>query len=214
VINEPGPEIGAREWDAYEEAVATAASGERVLVCSGSLPPGAPADGYGRLCERARAAGATCVVDGPGPALAAALAAAPDLVCPNVGEAESALAGDAAVPELVDAPEDSEPRALAAAAELVRRGARAALVTAAAAGAALARADGPAVWLPAPRVTVRNPVGAGDALVAGLGVALERGEAVPDAVRHGIATAAASVEDVRPGMLDPARAAELVRAGG
>jgi fructose-1-phosphate kinase PfkB-like protein len=69
-------------------------------------------------------------------------------------------------------------------------------------------------WLAAPAVTVRNPVGAGDALVAGLGVALERGAPLLDAVRAGMATAAASVEDVRPGRFDPARADALVAAIG
>jgi 1-phosphofructokinase family hexose kinase len=213
VINEAGPEIGAAEWARYAAEIARALTGERLLVCSGSMPPGAPPDGYGRLCELARRAGATCLVDGSGSALRAALAARPDIVCPNVGEAEAALADGAGGPELVDAEADSEPRAVAAAEALAERGARTAIVTAAAAGAAVATA-GAVTWLAAPAVTVRNPVGAGDALVAGLGVALERGATLLDAVRAGMATAAASVEDVRPGRFDPARAEELAPAIG
>ena len=64
-------------------------------------------------------------------------------------------------------------------------------------------------WIPAPRVTVRNPVGAGDALVGGLGVALERGEPFARAVALGVAAAAASVETAKAGTLDPRRAAAL-----
>jgi fructose-1-phosphate kinase PfkB-like protein len=97
--------------------------------------------------------------------------------------------------------------------ELVRRGARSAVVTAGAAGAAVA--EGSAVsWHPAHQVTVRNPIGAGDALVGGLAAALERGEGLARAVRTGLATAAASVETAKAGEIDPARAAELGAAAG
>ncbi len=67
-------------------------------------------------------------------------------------------------------------------------------------------------WIPAPRVSVRNPVGAGDALVGGLGVALERGEPFAGAVALGVAAAAASVETPKAGTLDPGRAAALAAA--
>jgi len=208
VINEAGPEIAPDEWGRYEQRVTAALAGERLLACSGSMPPGAPADGYGRLCRLAQQQGALCVVDGPGAAVREALAARPDVVCPNVAEAELALGtGDGS--EAVEAAADAKPRALAAATALVERGAQAAIVTAAAAGAALARpAD--VVWFAAPDVQVRNPVGAGDALVAGLSLALERGAGLADAAREGMAAAAASVEHEHAGQLDAARARELV----
>jgi fructose-1-phosphate kinase PfkB-like protein len=106
-------------------------------------------------------------------------------------------------------PPDARPRAEAAAGGLRGGGAVAALVTAAAAGAALATPDGMA-WLPAPAVRVRNPIGAGDALVAGLAAALERGVPLLDATRAGVAAAAACVEDPRAGRLDAARATALL----
>jgi fructose-1-phosphate kinase PfkB-like protein len=99
-------------------------------------------------------------------------------------------------------------RAAAAAAALVRRGARAAVVTAAEAGAAMAAGE-TVSWHAAPAVSVRNPIGAGDALVGGLARALERGEPLEDALAAGMATAAASVETAKAGAIDPARAAEL-----
>ena len=68
-------------------------------------------------------------------------------------------------------------------------------------------------WHPAHAVTVRNPIGAGDALVGGLAAALERGETLEAAVRAGVATAAASVETATAGEIDPLRAAELQAAG-
>jgi 1-phosphofructokinase family hexose kinase len=202
VINEPGPVLESAQWQALEELVAREIAGHGVLVCSGSLPPGAPADGYGRLAALAP----TCVVDANGPVLDAAVRAGADVVTPNLGEAEGLLHGR--TDEDVEASPDARERACAAAAELVARGARAAVVTAAAAGAALAAPE--PIWLPAPKVLARNPIGAGDVLTAALAAALERGEPLPAATREAIAAAAASVESPTAGELDPARMRELM----
>jgi len=101
-------------------------------------------------------------------------------------------------------------RALDAARALVARGARRVVVTAAEAGAAVAE-GGEARWLSAPRVAeVVNPIGAGDALVGGLGLALERGEPFAAAVAVGMATGAASVETAVAGVVVPSRVAQLL----
>jgi 1-phosphofructokinase family hexose kinase len=208
VMNEPGPAIGAEDWARYEATVGGRIEGHGVLVCSGSLPPGTPPDAYGRLTELAARAGTPTIVDVSGAALGAALQSGPDVVCPNLAEAEGLLHGRA--DETVEAGDPSivRRRAADAAAELVRGGARAAVVTAGAAGAAVA--DATAVsWHPAHAVTVRNPIGAGDALVGGLAAALERGETLEAAVSAGVATAAASVETATAGEISAERAAEL-----
>jgi sugar/nucleoside kinase (ribokinase family) len=73
-------------------------------------------------------------------------------------------------------------------------------------------ADGAVTWLAAPRVTVVNPIGAGDVFAAALAAALEAGDDVVDAARRGVAAAAASVESPRAGDFDAARMAALLRA--
>src|SRR3954447_17951051 len=110
VLNEPGPRLDA--WEPLQAAgpgalaghgalvcsgslPPGALAGHGVLVCSGSLPPGAPDDGYARLTALAHAAGARAVGDAGGAVLAAALRAAPDVVTPNLGEAEGVLHGRA-----------------------------------------------------------------------------------------------------------------------
>lgn len=47
-LNEPGPPISAAEVGALVAAALEVAAGAEWLVCSGSLPPGAPEDGGGR----------------------------------------------------------------------------------------------------------------------------------------------------------------------
>jgi 1-phosphofructokinase family hexose kinase len=213
VLNEPGPALGEGDWDAYEAAVAAALGDHGVLVCSGSLPPGAPADAYGRLVAGARAAGRRAIVDTNPDALREALAAAPHIVTPNLAEAEGLLHGRA--DEAVEASPDARPRALAAATGLVDAGAGAAVGTAAAAGAAVATAEG-RTFVTAPRAEVRNPIGAGDVLTSALAAALERGVPLVEAVREGVAAAAAGVEAPKAGVLEPARMRELLaltRAG-
>ncbi len=209
VFNEPGPEVGEADWERYSAELRARRGDHRVLVCSGSVPPGSPRDVYARLVADV---GLVAVVDAAGETLAAALGGGPDVVVPNLGEAEELLGGRRGG-ESVEAAADARPRALAAAAALVERGARAAVVTAAAAGAALV-ADGISEWLPAPAIeAVRNPIGAGDVFASALAAALERGEPLPAAARAGVATAAASVESATAGDLDPGRARDLAESG-
>jgi 1-phosphofructokinase family hexose kinase len=208
VLNEPGPPLADEDWMAYEAAVGAALGEHGVLVCSGSLPPDAPDDGYGRLVRRAHANACPAVVDANGPALRAALGHGVDVVTPNLGEAEGLLHGRS--DEAVEASADARPRAEEAALALVDAGARAAIVTAAAAGAAVA-VGSEATWVPAPRVdVVRNPIGAGDVLTAAVAAALEEGVHVVEAARRGVAAAAASVEAPLAGDLVAERMAEFL----
>jgi 1-phosphofructokinase family hexose kinase len=206
VLNEPGPELPADAWDAFEDVVASAVRDARALVCSGSLPPGAPVDAYARLTRLA--AGSLTLVDAAGDVLAAALDAGPDVVTPNLAEAEGAL-GRAAPDGVQPSREEARARALAAARERAGRGPRVAVVTAGEAGVAVARRGEEPVWHDAPRVMVRNPVGAGDSFAAGLALALADGERLEAAVAAALATAAASVETAGAGEVDPARVLAL-----
>lgn len=213
VVNEPGPELGGDDAAALREAVtaAVAQRGPQVVVLSGSLPPGAPAELYAELSRMAQLQGSAVIVDAGGAALLAALEAGTDIVKPNLAEAEEALAAwrtegaaGGTTTELVDdtAP-DVAHRCSAAARELVERGAGAALVSGGRHGVAL-REGTQAWWFPAPVVDTVNTVGAGDALAAGVVVALERGARLPEAVRHGVAVAAESVRHAHPGVIDAA----------
>ncbi|MGH2530631.1 MAG: 1-phosphofructokinase family hexose kinase [Actinomycetota bacterium] len=207
VLNEPGPALAERDWEAYERAVATNLSGNGFLVCIGSLPPSSPPDACARLVRVARARDVRALVDAMGAQLAAALEARPDLATPNLAEAEGVLLGTESQP-VDDGSLEVRPRALDAASELVARGAGTAVVTAGAAGVAVATAS-VRRWVEAPKVEVRNPIGAGDSLVAGLVGTLERGGDLDRAVLIGVAAAAASVETEVAGVVDPERVRAL-----
>ena len=207
VLNEPGPAVTERDWEAYERAVVTNLSGHGFLVCIGSLPPGSPRDACARLVRVARSRDVRALVDATGAQLAVALEARPDLTTPNLAEAEGVLLGTESQP-VEDGSPEVRPRALDAASELVARGAGTAVVTAGGAGVAVATAS-ERRWVEAPKVEVRNPIGAGDSLVAGLVGTLERSGDPDRAVLIGVAAAAASVESEVAGVVDPERVRAL-----
>ena len=71
--------------------------------------------------------------------------------------------------------------------------------------------DGKAFWrVNAPIVVAINPIGSGDSLAGGIATALVRGEAMPDAVKLGIACGAANAITKTSGVVDPATVKELL----
>jgi 1-phosphofructokinase family hexose kinase len=210
VLNEPGPQLARGDWARYEEVVSAelAAGRHRTLVCAGSLPPGAPDDAYARLVHIGHRSGVRVVVDAARATLAGCLPAGPDVVAPNLAEAEGVLSGLAH--EAVDeAGLDVPRRATAAVRALCEMGSRSAAVTAGAAGTAYGDVEG-VVWVPTLKVCVVNPIGAGDSFVAGLVYAVEGGSSGLEAASFAVATATASVEQELAGGLDPRRVGEIV----
>ncbi|HXF56363.1 MAG TPA: hexose kinase [Actinomycetota bacterium] len=197
---EDGTPLEPGDWEALEACVVELLPGARWVTLSGSLPPGAPVDGYARLVLAAPAAGVACALDARGPALAEGLRAGPDLVKVNAAEAGEVLGTTVA----------TEADALAAARELraLAGGRGAAVVTRGEEGAVLVAPDGSA-WRGRLYVRGPYPVGSGDAFLAGMVAALERGEDWPAALRLGLGAAAANAEVPGAGRLERARAEEL-----
>ena len=76
------------QWSSFESMVAKRVSASSFVVLSGSLPPGAPVDGYARLLAITRAAGVPAAIDAHGEALALALCLHPAVMKINAAEAE------------------------------------------------------------------------------------------------------------------------------
>jgi 1-phosphofructokinase len=208
VLNEPGPPLAEGDWHTYTRRVVEQLSSASALVCSGSVPPGTPDGAYAELQALARESGCVGVVDSSGAVLREAVAAGAGVVVPNLAEAE-ALLGYSQGREAVEAAPDARDRAMACARDLVASGAQAAAVTAAAAGAAFAAGGGEVGWVPAPSVSLRNPIGSGDAFTAALASRFAAGADLHAAVGYAVAVGSASVESPIAGGLDVARAGAL-----
>jgi tagatose 6-phosphate kinase len=205
VFNEAGPHIDVETWDRFETAVAEWLAPESVFVCSGSWPQGSPPNAAARLITIAMAMKCVTICDTSGEQLSLGLAAHPDVVKPNLSEAREVLYGISDESVVSSGGLDS---AGAAAKALLDRGPKAVVVSAGAAGVALAGDNGVEL-IHSPEVSVVNPIGAGDALVAGIADGLAAGRGLAEAVRWGTAMAAASCETFVAGLLETARAEEL-----
>lgn len=155
---------------------------DAVCLC-GSLPPQTAADTYARLVRHLRTLGVTrIVVDTGGEALKAALSQRPWLIKPNDAELAAAVGRD--LPTADDV--------VAAAKELMVRGAENVLVSMGGDGAVLLTADGEVRRQPAPHGEVVGTVGAGDSTVAGFIAQYGRTADWDAALRFGVACGSAT----------------------
>ncbi len=166
---------------------------QALVVISGSLPAGVPADFYSRIITSAHSAGSQVFLDTSGDALAANLAAQPDFVKPNRPEAEA----------LLGRPVESSHAAQQAAAELIARGARSAAITLGAEGLIWMESSQGPCWIASPpRLTPSSAVGCGDVTLAGFAYASQQGWQGEHAVRFATACGAANCLARREGRID------------
>ena len=168
-INEPGAVIDEAALAALTAAILDRAESARWVVLSGSLPPGMPDSWYADVVARLRPFDCKVAVDTSDAPLAALAAgfgrAAPDLIKPNAEEL-AGLAGVAAEHlEAALAQGDPDP-VVAAARQLINRGAHTVLATLGPAGAVLVDETGSWLATPPP-IKPRSTVGAGDSSLAG-----------------------------------------------
>jgi 1-phosphofructokinase family hexose kinase len=198
---EDGSAIDEHAWEVLERIASDLMRRATWVTMSGSLPPGAPPDGYARLVRMARRLGAAAALDAHGEPLEVALAAGPNIVKVNAEEA-GALLGDP-----IGTAEDA---ARGAAAIVERSGGpgRAALITRGAEGAVLVAPDG-STWVGRLYERGPYPVGSGDAFLAGLIVALDRGDDWPDALAMALAAGTANAQTRGAGTLARERVPSL-----
>ena len=185
----PGPAVPPEGLAALESLLYFWLHAGRILVIAGSLPPEVPEAAYAAYVRAARRQGVKVFLDADGPAMREGVAAGPDLIKPNVEEAERLLQRrlptDAAVVQ--------------AARERVNRGVGAVVISMGARGAICVAAQ--RAWRVRPPVVERrSTVGAGDSMVAGLAVALARGDDLVAALKLGAAAGAATAASTGTGL--------------
>jgi 1-phosphofructokinase family hexose kinase len=184
--------VSAAEWEEFARTVHDAAASSTWTTISGSLPPGAPADGY----EQLTAGVAQVAVD-----TTALGSARPALLKVNAAEAT-------ALTELAIDSIDEAARAAQTLRSRIGGEGHAAAVTCGRSGAVLVAADGGS-WQGSLDADGRYPVGSGDAFLAGLVTALDGGNGWPEALAAALGAAAGNAEVPGPGLLDAERAHAL-----
>jgi len=201
-INERGPAVSAREVELFRDKLLYLARGAAIVVFAGSLPRGVEPDLYASLVRDLERLDVITVIDTDGEPLRQAVRAEPDVVSPNVLEAE----------ELVGHEFASEDERLLAVGEIVALGPREAIMTLPDGCVAQVLVDGQR-FLKRARVEQREPIakrGSGDAFLAGYLAARYEGRAPDQCLRFGVACGAESTARLGAGLIDPREARRLM----
>jgi 1-phosphofructokinase/tagatose 6-phosphate kinase len=193
-INERGPAVSPEEVKKLFERIGYLASGAKICVLAGSLPPGAGDDLYARLIADLGRRGVPVVLDAEGEAMLAGVRAGASMVTPNEREAEELVGQEFADPGDLAQGLD----------ELVRLGA---------AEAAITRPDGcvAVIGEGAERRLLQihteplepvSTVGSGDAFLAGYVAARYEGRSPEDCLAYGVACGAESTQHFGAGTVD------------
>jgi 1-phosphofructokinase family hexose kinase len=201
-INERGPAVSEREVELFRDKLVYLARGAAIVVFAGSLPRGVEPDLYAGLIRDLERLDVITVVDTDGEPLHQAVRAEPDVVSPNVIEAE----------ELVGHEFASDDERLLAVGEIAALGPREAIMTLPDGCVAQVIVDGQRV-LKRVSIGMREPIakrGSGDAFLAGYLAARYEGRAPDQCLRFGVACGAESTARLGAGLIDPREARRLM----
>jgi 1-phosphofructokinase family hexose kinase len=185
-ILESGGTITQSEWCEFQRICTNEfqrAPGKKVVIISGSQPPGVPAEAYASLVNLAHSAGCLAFIDSSGPPLAKALASGPDFVKINREEAESVT--EMAIKDAVSAAH--------AARKLLACGAQSAAISLGDRGlVGIRRHDEPANHVWTTPLRTKSTVGCGDSALAGLAFATAKGLSFERSLALAVACGAAN----------------------
>jgi 1-phosphofructokinase family hexose kinase len=201
-INERGPAVSEREVELFRDKLLYLARGAAIVVFAGSLPRSVEPDIYASLVHDLERSDVITVVDTDGEPLRQAVRAEPDVVSPNVIEAE----------ELVGHEFTSEQDRSMAVLEVGALGAREAIMTLPDGCLAQVLVDGQRL-LKRASIELREPIaksGSGDAFLAGYLSARYEGKAPDQCLRFGVACGAESTARLGAGLIDAREARRLM----
>jgi 1-phosphofructokinase family hexose kinase len=206
-INERGPKVTPHEVELFVDKLLYLAKGASLCVFAGSLPRDVDTDIYAFLIRELRRLNVKTFIDTDGDPLRRAVRAEPDVISPNVLEAEELVGHEF---------NDDEDRTYAVR-EMCELGAREAIMTMT--DGVFARmlphegASEPNLY----RVRVRGgaiepraTVGSGDAFLAGFVSAIYQDRPVEEALAFGVACGAESTQHLGAGLVDPERVERLL----
>ena len=183
-VNEPGPDVPPKATKELLNIIQELVAPGDWWVLSGSVPPGVDTAIYAKIIDLVSSNGGDTILDTSGEPLRLGTDAKPTIVKPNSEEAMQLTSSSL-----------SNPKELASAArKIIALGASNVIISLGKDGALLD--DGNTTWIfSTPKVTEKNPIGAGDSLVGGLVGQLHKNEPLHTALKWGIACGAATASE-------------------
>ncbi|MBO9204285.1 MULTISPECIES: 1-phosphofructokinase family hexose kinase [Niastella] len=185
----PGPDIAEREWRNCLLMLKNAKDFSYTVI-SGSNPAGVPPDFYAEAADIVKAKGSKLILDTSGDALKFALEEGVFLAKPNLGEL-SHLAGGAEL--------DANSVVEAARVVINKSNCEVLVVSMGAAGAMLITAN-EYYHQPAPTIKIKSTVGAGDSMVAGIIIGMQKQLPWKDVLKYGVAAGTAATINAGSGL--------------
>ena len=186
LINEKGATITSADWTRFQTDILGELERFDAVCLCGSLPSGTPPAGLAGLIHAVQAGGRPMWIDTSGPALQAAISAAPVGVKVNAAEAG----------ELTGQGVTDKSTALQVALTLRQMGPQMVVLTLGKQGAVMVHEAGN-WWAQPPDIQAVSGIGSGDAFLAGLVTGLAGGQPPVEALQRAVATGAANA--LRPG---------------
>jgi 1-phosphofructokinase/tagatose 6-phosphate kinase len=206
-INERGPKVSEQEVELFVDKLLYLAKGASMCVFAGSLPRDVDVDVYAKLIRELRRLGVITMVDTDGDPLRRAVRAEPDVISPNVLEAE----------ELVGHEFNDDDDHVIAVREMTELGAREAIMTMPDGCFARMRPAEPGgepclyrVRVASAALEPRATVGSGDAFLAGFVAARYSERSVEDCLAYAVACGAESTQHLGAGLIDAERVDRLL----
>ena len=183
-LNQKGDPLDAKTIRAFTDQLMEQLSDPEIdmVVITGSVPLGVPASFYRDLTAACRRIGKKVILDAEGELFLEGIQACPDVIKPNLYEFETAFG--------LENPGREE--ILRKAGEIIDGGVGIICLSMGAEGAMIIGHEG--AWIcPPDRIDVRSTQGAGDSMVAGMCVAMEKGLPLSEILRYGVIAADGSL---------------------
>jgi 6-phosphofructokinase 2 len=185
-LSAPGPNVTPGELKKLVDKISGIRPKPSHMVFAGSVPPGVPDDIYYELINKMKSMGIMTVLDSADQWLREGVRAKPDIIKPNVREAQGLMGVELKTEEDI----------IYAVKTIVSSGIKIAAISRGKDGMIIADKD-QVLKLTPPNVQVQSTVGAGDSTVAALVLKLSQGGTLEEASR--LAIAAGSAATLTPG---------------
>lgn len=192
VFSERGPAIREEDYKALLQELELLLPGASWLTLGGSIPPGVPSEVFRDLAVMGHRYGAKVLLDADGDALASGLKGLPDLIKPNVAEAERYLGKTLkTVREQLSAAEELRLVLKKTKLSRLKTYEPIVIISAGAHGAVMSCEDGLFMG-ESPKVVTRSTIGSGDSMLGAFLWAVESGYELSRSLAYGLAAGAAT----------------------